>query len=393
MVHVEYNLPDKVMQKIKEFQETGEFEEEKEVIIRAINNLYERSSDAYKEIEEEALELKKQGKTLRMHGESIEKEIKRFMSEVRLDMSRPDFGLCIVPDTKELYGQINQDLIWSFYNSFFPLKMILLFFLVSQNIKFENQKAGSKENVLMEDFVVELAEHTKDFVKVFSGEKFFEKLLIGFPTTKEKFLESPKVRKIRRKDKKIEKAGELEKTSMNRFISQFFGRVLAKKPNTPTRIAGACFEMKLFEAWETPNKMIEIRLTELGERFALLKSPMIELLGKGIELDIENNTVMKHITDEEREFILKEIISQFTLEENIVKKYLKEDRMSVDEIYKIFKDEQEWYLGVKNDKDREDLGLTERRMRIQSGTIMKRLEELRYFNREQNGRQVTYFRN
>ena len=67
--------------------------------------------------------------------------------------------------------------------------------------------------------------------------------------------------------------------------------------------------------------MIEIRLTELGERFALLKSPMIELLGKGIELDIENNTVMKHITDEEREFILKEIISQFTLEENIVKKY------------------------------------------------------------------------
>ena len=75
MVHVEYNLPDKVMQKIKELQETGEFEEEKEVIIRAINNLYERSSDAYKEIEEEALELKKQGKTLRMHGESIEKEI------------------------------------------------------------------------------------------------------------------------------------------------------------------------------------------------------------------------------------------------------------------------------------------------------------------------------
>ena len=48
MVHVEYNFPEKVMEKIKKLLETGEYEEEKDIIIRGINNLFERSSGAYK---------------------------------------------------------------------------------------------------------------------------------------------------------------------------------------------------------------------------------------------------------------------------------------------------------------------------------------------------------
>ena len=42
-MHFELNLDEKVISKIKKILESGEYENEKEVIIRAIDNLYERT--------------------------------------------------------------------------------------------------------------------------------------------------------------------------------------------------------------------------------------------------------------------------------------------------------------------------------------------------------------
>ena len=42
-MHFELNLDEKVISKIKEILESGEYENEKEVIIRAIDNLHERT--------------------------------------------------------------------------------------------------------------------------------------------------------------------------------------------------------------------------------------------------------------------------------------------------------------------------------------------------------------
>ena len=89
MVHVEYNFPEKVMEKIKKLLETGEYEEEKDIIIRGINNLFERSSGAYKELEEQALELKKEAKVLKMHGDYLEKEVKNFLKEANVSLEHP----------------------------------------------------------------------------------------------------------------------------------------------------------------------------------------------------------------------------------------------------------------------------------------------------------------
>ena len=66
--------------------------------------------------------------------------------------------------------------------------------------------------------------------------------------------------------------------------------------------------------------------------------------------------------------------------------------MSVDSVYEIFKENQESYLGVKTDDDRVRLELGESKMRIQAGTIMKRLEELSFFKRIQIGKNVKYVR-
>jgi len=403
MVHVEYNFPEKVMEKIKKLLETGEYEEEKDIIIRGINNLFERSSGAYKELEEQALELKKEAKVLKMHGDYLEKEVKNFLKEANVSLEHPTgFDLCVVPTTEELYGITNKDLIWTFYNRFFPIKTILMQFVV---YSIEHQKIEQRENILMEDFIVELEEQIKEFVKrlIKTEQINVAKMLIGFPQTKEKFLESPKVRKIRNKRKKEEKAEQLEKTSMNRFISQFFGRVLANKPNMPTRIAGACFEMNLVEGWERSDKMIEIRLTELGKHFASLKNPVLERIKKGEKFD---DISQKYFSCEERDFILKEIISKFPLENNVIKRYFKFEKMTVKKIYEEFKDEQEIHLEVKNDKDRLEYGLVEKdkdkksenfnkivpnkNIKIQSGTIMKRLEELGLFKRIQIGKNVEY---
>ena len=40
---IELNLDERVISKIKEILESGEYENEKEVIVRAIDNLYERT--------------------------------------------------------------------------------------------------------------------------------------------------------------------------------------------------------------------------------------------------------------------------------------------------------------------------------------------------------------
>ena len=48
---IELNLDERVISKIKEILESGEYENEKEVIVRAIDNLYERTKSVFDKVE------------------------------------------------------------------------------------------------------------------------------------------------------------------------------------------------------------------------------------------------------------------------------------------------------------------------------------------------------
>lgn len=213
----------------------------------------------------------------------------------------------------EILPTVNS-IIWSFYNRFFPVKIIVRKLATMIN---QNKIWFSLDEVQEESFAS--AESVSDELKKLEEEKEFgrsERLSTGLPLPKSE-IKSLKGNKLKRKLEKIA-ASEL------RFKEQFVGRYIKRD----SEFKGFCFELGLIRV-KVENGSCLITISELGHEFALMENPILD----GVHFD-------SNFSDEEVKFIVTKIIPKFDLENTIVKAILKELRskkLSSNDVDNIFK--------------------------------------------------------
>lgn len=423
MVVVKYNLSDEIMHKIKQIIESGGFNEEKEVIIRAINNLYEETLDENNTTDKLATEILEPGEVKYDYPlENIKQEVRNTLKKMFESKEFKKFGFketeiktselnqketfskrCIVPEM--LYGENDFGIIWKFHNRFFCQKWIihmLAHFMIEKNQIYRYSVSSDKRIMTVHGGTIrefnswiELREFrdflevtTKAFIDKISSNEDLDQLLVGFPSNSTKFLKTPRLRKMKQRKIREAKAKQLEVVSMERFLSQNF-RVLAKKENEDTRIAGACFEFGLLEAINR-NGQILINFTQEGIDFATMENPALNkiiksfkknsLEGKMLTSNLTMNDFDPIFSKDEQKFILEKIIPKFELENKIVKRYLEKNRINVKEMIEIFLEEQK--IHMKWGKDVVDEDAVNEYGKGKATTIMRRLVEIGQFKRK-----------
>jgi len=223
------------------------------------------------------------------------------------------------------YGPGASGLIWIFQNRFFPIKVALhsLANLMNETkstrIELDSWKTHAGDKALS------IANRLYEVGKTDYS--------IGLPSSNEK-LEKKFARK---KDKKNKILVKLE-SSKKRFSDQFIGRVIQKEKGNII-FSGACFEMGLIDAEKTED-VWNVYITETGNKFLSLPNPIIDKFLRG-----ESNIIKNSLSEQEAEFILKDIIPKFELENKIVNSILEINEKEFDKkiIEDIFEREKSNY--------------------------------------------------
>ena len=211
----------------------------------------------------------------------------------------------------------SSNLIWTFYNRFFPTKIIvstLASMTTNEKIWF------SLEQVRNESF--NFAESISDKLRRFEEDNDLgrnEKLSTGLPLPRS---ESNGL-KGNKKKKKLEKITASEM----RFKEQFVGRFIKKDKS----FKGACFELGLIRIKIIKDTCL-MRLSTLGTEFAFLDNPVLT-----------NRKLDETFSEKETKFIQNKIFPKFELENIIVKRILnelKKKKLSSNDIDEIY--QKEW---------------------------------------------------
>ena len=410
---IELNLDEKIVAKIKELLESGTYSDQKELIINAIENLYERTQAANGSSEQVGYLYADQqeifARDLIIENKDLAKEINDYQNrngpilESRLDagklyqiLDNPDDvnHRCIVPKPEMIYGNEYAGLIWVFHNRFLPIKFILTI-LAKLIVETENKWID------LEELKTEVSLDTRYFTDMLSkmNLELDIKPAVGFPRTSDDFEKTPKLKKMRKGRRKA-KASELEATSNNRFLDQFVGRELTKKSSR--RLAGACAEIGLMDAGsDDENSKLKVTLSELGKEFVGLDwtkntETYNQIFDQIWNPEKRGVTPIKNIFSKlEVDFIMEKIIPQFELEYIIVKEFLGlSQETSVDTITDIFLNKQKLYLEQKDakayNKIKEKL---EKNPLARATTVMTKLVELGKVKRIKRGLSVFYIAN
>lgn len=213
-----------------------------------------------------------------------------------------------------------KDLIWSFHNRFFPIKVVTR--VLASSIL-------SKKWILLSNFHEEgskFAEFYSDKLKEFEEDQKLprnKKLSTGLPMPK------AEVRGLT--GSKYDKKNTKYIASKMRFQDQYIGRFV-KKDHV---FYGACYEMGLMGV-KIENDKVYVSLTDLGRDFALLENPILD--------NDESNRVFY---DEEINFIKQKLIPRFKLEKIIIDKILtklKEKPLKSEDVEAIFVNEISMYF-------------------------------------------------
>ena len=424
LVLIELNLDEKIVDKIKELLEDGTYENEKELIIRAIENLYERTKAVGDSTITVAVDHPIIQKLSDMDEDpSSQQEIGKDSWNVkRIFESRLDVGKlypilekpneysifedpsstqlidhkCIVPRPDEIYGPEYAGSIWVFHNRFLPVKFIIT--ILAHMMIEADQKWISFERVKTE--IGWCTEYITQRLSKINFKESTLKLTTGFPSTSEKFEQTPKLKKMRR-GRREDRARELEIGSKNRFLDQFFGREL--KPDGGRRVAGACFEMGLIDAGASDHgdSRLQVTLSKLGVEFLALDwtklsdsfNPIFEQLWNNEKLGTPIQNIFSEL---EVDFILQKIIPRFKLEALVVDTFLGlSEETTVKELEEIFLDIQKQYLEEKKGirRPNEMFPNLQKNGLARATSIMIRLVELGKVKRIKRGLSVSYVAN
>jgi len=192
-----------------------------------------------------------------------------------------------------------EDLIWSFYNRFFPVKIIII--QLASMISREESWIDLEE--LRETALVSAQDWCKA-LKDYELDKQIprnKKISVGLP------IHPNELKKLTRKRERTKMQNKIE-SSKKRFVNQIVGKYSKKDQS----FYGSCFSMGLMAVKLSGTKVL-VSLTELGKKFALIKNPLIN------QQKFENA-----FSVEETKFIYKNIIPEFKLEQQITKNVIDE---------------------------------------------------------------------
>lgn len=324
---VKFNIDNDVFQKIKQLVEQKRYQDLNEFLNIAVNN----------QVTEEFANLT--SNIVRMESPPKEadislKEIDDFLAE-----KGAPFEETLDPNWRKILQKIEpgisdiepyyDDLIWSFYNRFLPVKIVIyrLATLLKGNLAWIEL---TDLQTLSYNLATKISEGLREYEEQYDLARN-QRLSTGLPTPES---ERERVKKIREKRKIVEKI----ESNRKRFMEQFVGRKI--RSEGIDQFSGACFDMGLLAVRFTGNN-VSVNLTQTGKEFSLFRNPVIE--------DKKMDVAFSH---EEVRFILEKIIPKFKFEKIIIDKILKElknNKLSSDEINDIFKEEKMKFLKEKGE--------------------------------------------
>ena len=330
-----------LLEKIESLVKQGKYYDIYQFIKIALNNqIQEESANT----EQKTFSENKEPHTLQIRRQIIETQqnLMRMLSDVPLEKSQ------IPPPS--------QPLIWSFYNRFFPVKVIvnqLAIMMGTQNAWIKLSQLHDTAYGFTELLSSKLREYEESHNLVRN-----QKISTGLPTP---ISESNKGRGFQR-----QKIQSKILASKIRFIEQFIGKLTAKEP--PFEFKGACFELGLMGV-KVEGATCFVTLTSLGRDFALLENPILD-----------HDQYDRVFSDDESNFIIEKIIPKFNLENIIVTEILnkihEKNKLTTDDIDKIFVKEYLQYNEKEKPTKPKELDAFEKLMVGIRVATMGRLSEL-----------------
>ena len=209
----------------------------------------------------------------------------------------------------------SSDLIWYFYNRFFPVKLVI--HVLAQIIAVQQRSWIELADLQVQAF--EYAEGVATKLKNFEISAKMarnKKLSTGLPASRMELVGFRGTSKRKKEEKLIR--------GRTRFMDQIVGKYVPKN----WMFSGACFDLGLLSVQQR-NEISYVSLSELGKEFALLENPILD-----------KDLFETAFSDKEVYFIFHKIYSRFKLEAKIVNhiiELLKKKSLTSSQIDELFR--------------------------------------------------------
>ena len=214
------------------------------------------------------------------------------------------------------------DLIWYFYNRFFPAKIVIYQLARIMVTQQSNWIELGDLQVQSYEFAQEVATKLKN-TELRAKIPRNKKLSTGLPSSSMELISLRGTARRKKDDKQLR--------GRTRFMDQIVGRYVPKKKT----FSGACFDLGLIGI-QHRSAISYVSLTELGKEFALLENPIID-----------KDSIESAFSDKEVQFIFHSIYNRFRLEKKIVEKIierLKEESLTSHQIDQLFRNERPEFI-------------------------------------------------
>ena len=357
-------LESSILEQIKKIQKSQNLKDERDVIIRAIENYYEKMNS-----------------NIPKQQDKLDNEFSRNIFDGKLDLGKLEEILVLIKSENlikklpqhEIYNKSGAGMIHRFQTKILPVKFSLM--CLSKMIIEQNNPW-----VDLNEFKNYASQSAKIFIKKCDSSLIHTKFKVktGFPIVKVNEFKSENDIHL------------LLARSVKRFTEEFVGRKLQKHKNV--QIGGALFEMGLIEAKIIDDENIKksdkiyVTLSESGKEFVSYKNQLIDFVFENTQ-----NEPSSIFSQQEREFYLKKILPEFNFENNFVKYLMKNEEIEHSrQIKKWF--EEEFVAFYKSEFPEDHIVLQENTIRIHSNTIMSRLMEFEIFTKDPKSKSGPYTR-
>jgi len=409
-------LESELIEMIKHIQKNENLKDEREVIIRAIQNYIKKgisdSSRQQERFEDEILQttfdgntenkknieylqtlsFEKQQEWIQEHPGKLFSQPSENTFDGNIEIQKLEKILAQVTSENlieklpqhEMYGMESAAIIFRFHTKILPVKFSLL---CLSKMMIEQDSPWIDLN--------ELKQYTLDSAKIFiqkfdsSSIRYKLKARVGFPIFKRSKVNVP-----------YEDLFLVYVRSCKRFQEQFVGRKLHATYRLSdenlygsVHMGGACFEMGLVNAKSMHTEeshpksgKIFVTLSPNGKEFVKLPNNLINFIYNDKE-----NEPSSIFSQQETEFYFKKILPKFKFENDFVEHLMKHEQIEHTREIKIWFEEK--FLNFCNSEfPGVNIPLQENTVRIYSNTIMNRLMEFGVFTKDPKSKSGPYTR-
>jgi len=318
---VKIDLDTLIVNKIEQLIATGNYSDIPQFVNVAISNQLEEESSTIKGpiIHSGKLSSEVEVGQLRMESKGDSQKL-TFPTANQFVLWRKQLQDLQVESTK--IQPRTSDLIWYFYNRFFPVKLVIHVLAQIIAIQHKNWIELADLQVQAFEFAEGVATKLKNF-EISAKMARNKKLSTGLPASRMELIGFRGTSKRKKEEKLIR--------GRTRFMDQIVGKYVPKN----RMFSGACFDLGLIGVQQRDESSY-VSLSELGKEFALLENPILD-----------KDLFEAAFSDKEVYFIFHKIYSRFKLEEKIVKniiEWLKKESLTSSQIDELFKREHSEYI-------------------------------------------------